>query len=112
MKKPLNLTLPQARRIWLHAQRLDSRAPSAIVIPPGVGHAFYFPEPSIHIYSVTEYWDLADELGCRWDASGLDIDWGFDDPILSPRDEQLPDLETLVFTLNEKLSHNLDDKQQ
>jgi hypothetical protein len=27
MKKPLNLTLSQARRIWLHAQRLDSREP-------------------------------------------------------------------------------------
>jgi len=27
MKKPLNLTLPHARRIWLHAQRLDEREP-------------------------------------------------------------------------------------
>jgi uncharacterized protein len=27
MKKPIALTLPQARRIWLHAQRLDEREP-------------------------------------------------------------------------------------
>lgn len=27
MKKPIALTIPEARRVWLHAQRLDERAP-------------------------------------------------------------------------------------
>lgn len=89
---------------------LDSRSPSAILIPPGVGHVFYFAEPSIHIYSVSEYWDPADETGCRWDDPGLEIGWDFKNPVLSSRDERLPDLNTLITTLNEKLSQNVDGK--
>ena len=89
---------------------LDSRSPTAIIIPAGVGHGFYFPEESIHIYSVTDYWDPADELGCRWDTPGLEIDWDVKNPAVSARDERLPDLHALITALNEKLPQNADDK--
>jgi len=79
----------------------------AILIPPGVGHAFYFLEPSMHIYSVTHYWDPEDELGCRWNDPALEIDFPATDPILSPHDATLPDLERLKFLLAEKLSMKL-----
>src|SRR5688572_5738628 len=35
--------------------RLNGAQPSAILIPPGVAHGFYFETESIHIYAVSEY---------------------------------------------------------
>lgn len=76
---------------------------TAIVIPTGVLHGFYFPEPSIHVYAVTHYWDpVHDEYGCRWDDPGLGIDWGVADPILSEKDRSLPPLSKLVDLVHEK----------
>jgi dTDP-4-dehydrorhamnose 3,5-epimerase len=68
----------------------------ALTIPPGVAHGFYFPEPTLHIYAVTHYWDQSDELGCRWDDPALGIPWPKVDPTLSPRDTALPSVATLL----------------
>jgi dTDP-4-dehydrorhamnose 3,5-epimerase len=79
--------------------RLDADAPSVVVIPHGVAHGFLFLEDSLHIYAVTHYWDLADELGCRWDDPGLGISWP-DKPLdLSERDANAPSLAKLLETL-------------
>jgi dTDP-4-dehydrorhamnose 3,5-epimerase len=76
---------------------LDGDAPSAVVIPPGVAHGFYFPEPGIHVYSVSEYWNPAEEMGCHFADPALGIDWGLEgEPILSPRDAALPPLVELA----------------
>ena len=74
---------------------LSSQHPRALVIPHGVAHGFYFSEPSLHVYSVTEYWHPDDELGCRWDDPALGIAWPVQDPILSARDAALPSLSEL-----------------
>ncbi|HZP20383.1 MAG TPA: dTDP-4-dehydrorhamnose 3,5-epimerase family protein [Bauldia sp.] len=66
--------------------RLESAAPQAVVIPPGVAHGFYFDEPSLHIYGVTAYWDPDDELGCRFDSPELGLEWPDPSPRLSARD--------------------------
>jgi dTDP-4-dehydrorhamnose 3,5-epimerase len=62
----------------------------AIRIPAGVAHGFYFHTPAIHIYSVSHYWDPADELGCHWADPDLGIPWPFKTAVISPRDENLP----------------------
>lgn len=67
---------------------LKGSEPAAVTIPPGVGHAFYFPEPSVHIYAVDEYWAHDDELGCRWDDEQLTLPWEIEAPLLSPKDTQ------------------------
>lgn len=67
-----------------------------LVIPTGVIHAFLFHEPSIHIYSVSEYWDLADELGCHWSDPGLGLPEFPEPPTVSPRDAGLPPLSELL----------------
>ncbi|HEY6532309.1 MAG TPA: dTDP-4-dehydrorhamnose 3,5-epimerase family protein [Acidimicrobiales bacterium] len=67
------------------------RALSTVVrVPVGVAHGFYFEEPTTMVYAVTDYWDPDDELGCRWDAPDLGIDWpaSIGSPQLSPRDEE------------------------
>jgi dTDP-4-dehydrorhamnose 3,5-epimerase len=69
---------------------LSGDRPCAITIPHGVAHGFYFTQPSTHVYAVSHYWDLADELGCRWDDPTLEIPWPQEDAHISPRDEALP----------------------
>ena len=69
---------------------LDFAHPTAVVIPPGVGHGFYFSEPSLLIYGVSHYWNPEDEIACRWDAPELGLAWPASSPILSERDAQAP----------------------
>jgi dTDP-4-dehydrorhamnose 3,5-epimerase len=78
---------------------LSAERPRAVTIPHGVAHGFWFPEASTHIYAVSHYWDLADELGCRWDDRALEIPWPQRQAHISPRDEALPSLETLLGEL-------------
>jgi dTDP-4-dehydrorhamnose 3,5-epimerase len=78
---------------------LSEQQPTAISIPNGVGHGFYFHEPSTHVYAVSHYWDMDDELGCRWDDPALEIPWPQQQAHISPRDEALPPLQTLLGEL-------------
>jgi dTDP-4-dehydrorhamnose 3,5-epimerase len=78
---------------------LREDAMAAIVIPPGVAHGFYFHVPSMHVYAVTEYWDLADELGCHWADPDLELPWTVQDPHLSPRDAAAGTLDELLAAL-------------
>ena len=68
---------------------------SALLIPPGVAHGFYFHEPSLHVYAVSEYWEPADELGCHWADDGLGLRWPDPAPLISERDAALPPLSEL-----------------
>jgi dTDP-4-dehydrorhamnose 3,5-epimerase len=69
---------------------------SAVVIPPGVAHGFYFHEPSVHVYAVSEYWDVEDELGCHFADPDLALRWPTSTPLLSERDAALPTLSRLI----------------
>lgn len=65
---------------------LGESQPSAVTVPAGVCHGFYFATPSVHIYAVSEYWDGTDELSCRFDAPELGLSWPDARPILSDQD--------------------------
>jgi len=58
----------------------------AILIPPGVGHGFYFPSTSVLVFAVSRRWDPDDELRCAWDDPDLGLEWGCSDPRLSDGD--------------------------
>jgi len=73
--------------------------PAALTIPRGVIHGFYFHEPSLHLYSVSEYWDPADELGCHWADPELGIAWPDRAPLLSERDEKAQSFRGLLEEL-------------
>jgi dTDP-4-dehydrorhamnose 3,5-epimerase len=75
--------------------RLAGGMPQAITIPTGVAHGFYYHEPSIHLYAVSHYWSLDDELGCRWDDPALGIAWPQRTAHVSARDAELPSLAEL-----------------
>ena len=67
--------------------RLTADLRNTVFIPTGVAHGFYFPVPSIHLYATSHYWNVADELGCRWNDPELAIDWPCSAPMLSSRDQ-------------------------
>jgi dTDP-4-dehydrorhamnose 3,5-epimerase len=69
---------------------LDAKQPMALTIPPGVCHGFFHLAPTIHVYAVNEYWNPSGELGCRFDAPELDLDWPNTAPLLSERDRTAP----------------------
>jgi dTDP-4-dehydrorhamnose 3,5-epimerase len=74
---------------------LSAGEPSGIVIPTGVAHGFLFHERSLHVYAVSHTWDVADELGCRWDDPELGIPWPHAPALISGRDAALGDLAAL-----------------
>jgi dTDP-4-dehydrorhamnose 3,5-epimerase len=72
---------------------------AALVIPHGVAHGFYFLEPSLHVYAVTEYWDPSDELACHWTDPGLEIPWPVQSARVSERDATNQSLADLLRQL-------------
>lgn len=82
---------PWSRTFGVSSQiQIEAKAPRAVVIPVGVAHGFYFPEPSILVYGVSSYWDPSDEIACRWDSKELALSWPTTTPTLSERDAQAP----------------------
>lgn len=75
---------------------------AALTVPPGVAHGFYFHKPSLHVYGVTHYWEVDDELGCRWDDPALEIPWSVTAARISPRDADLPSLSGLMMQLADR----------
>jgi dTDP-4-dehydrorhamnose 3,5-epimerase len=59
---------------------------TGVVIPPGVAHGFYYVRPSIDVCGVSQYFSQDDELGCRWNAPDLGLEWPCKDPVLSEKD--------------------------
>jgi dTDP-4-dehydrorhamnose 3,5-epimerase len=72
---------------------------AALVIPHGVAHGFYFPEPSLHLYAVTKYWDVDDELACHWADPALEISWPAEPTNVSERDATAQSLAELLDEL-------------
>jgi dTDP-4-dehydrorhamnose 3,5-epimerase len=70
--------------------------PEVIIVPPGVAHGVFAHEAMIYLYGLSHPYDGGDQLGCRYDDAALDIDWPDKQPVLLPRDLDLPDFETLL----------------
>lgn len=73
--------------------------PVGLYIPKGVAHGFYALKDSFMTYLVDEYYDNTDELGILWSDPELQLDWGADSPIVSPRDENNPRLSAIPAAL-------------
>ena len=73
-----------------------------LLIPPGVAHAFYFKEPTIHVYAVTHYWDLDDELGFNYCDPEIKFQLDHYKLNVSDRDQELGSLKDLLQILATK----------
>lgn len=78
---------------------LNGYVPEIIVIPPGVAHGFQFHNACVHLYAVTHYWNVEDELGCKWNDPELGISWPDKDALLSLRDQDAALLKNLLKEL-------------
>lgn len=91
---------------WV-SQTLSHPAES-LWIPAGFAHGYYSIEPSIVLYSMTNYYHKASDRSIRWDDKDLGIDWPLvhEKPLLSERDRTAPsfkdaasELESFVTSL-------------
>lgn len=71
---------------------LDAEEPAALYIPPGVAHGFLALTEVELIYWVSEEYDGTDEFGLAWNDATLAVPWEIDQPILSRRDRENPEL--------------------
>lgn len=73
---------------------MDGHHPARLFIPRGVAHGFLALEESDLLYLVTHAYDASDEHGLAWNdrTAGLAWDLGNNDPVLSERDRNNPNL--------------------
>lgn len=83
--RPNSPTFGQYERFLLTAEQQNMA-----YIPPGFAHGFVALEASIFSYKCTNYYNKAAESGIIWNDSELNIDWGITQPLVSPKDEELP----------------------
>jgi len=69
-----------------------------IYVPEGFAHGYLVTSTeSIVVYKCTNYYDPSDEYGIRWDDKTIGIDWNYPQPIISSKDEGLPELKNQKF---------------
>jgi dTDP-4-dehydrorhamnose 3,5-epimerase len=71
---------------------IDADAPMGLFIPVGVAHGFYALTDCTLTYIVNNYYNGKDEFGVAWNDPALNLDWGIESPVLSPRDLTNPAL--------------------
>ncbi|MHB2017176.1 MAG: dTDP-4-dehydrorhamnose 3,5-epimerase [Candidatus Xenobia bacterium] len=67
-------------------------------IPPGFAHGFCVlgDEPADMVYKVDAYWNPKGEGGICWSDPSLSIPWPLEKPLVSDRDEVMPDYPTYL----------------
>lgn len=74
------------------AEKLTASNKRMLYIPPGFAHGFLTLEDNtIFTYKCTDYYAPASEGGVLWNSPSLNIPWGIETPVLSAKDEVLPD---------------------
>jgi dTDP-4-dehydrorhamnose 3,5-epimerase len=75
------------------AVRLSARNQHQLFIPEGFAHGFLtLSEQADFLYKCSDYYFSEDQYGLAWNDPSLGIDWGVEQPLLSPRDTGWPTL--------------------
>ncbi len=62
---------------------------TGVFVPVGVAHGFVALTDATLTYLVNNYYDGgADERGVAWNDPDINLDWGIEQPLLSPRDQE------------------------
>ena len=76
-----------------HLVELSSENKKIFYIPEGFAHGYLvISEFSIVLYKCTNIYDPKDEHGIKWNDPDLNIKWGNKSPLLSEKDNSLPNL--------------------
>ena len=71
--------------------KIDSECPISILIPPGMGNAYYVEsDKAVYHYKLAyegEYIDADQQFSVKWDDPKINIEWPTNQPLLSERDK-------------------------
>lgn len=73
-----------------HTVLLEADRHNLFLVPAGFAHGFVALEDSIFFYKCSKYYHKESEGGILWNDPALNIDWGIENPIVSKKDEVLP----------------------
>lgn len=76
---------------------LDGQKHNQLLVPEGFAHGLAALEDSIFFYKCSNVYHKESELGIRWNDPALGIQWPFEKPIVSEKDEVLPTLQELIL---------------
>jgi dTDP-4-dehydrorhamnose 3,5-epimerase len=77
--------------------KLSAENQTMFFIPPGFAHGFETLEDNtIFLYKCTNTYNKESEGGLLWNDSDLGIKWECDSPVISDKDQILPNLKNLV----------------
>jgi dTDP-4-dehydrorhamnose 3,5-epimerase len=75
---------------------LSAERQNQIYIPAGFAHGFLALTDTVHfLYKCSDYYQPGDECGVLWSDPDLKISWGVESPIVSEKDQHLPNLATI-----------------
>jgi dTDP-4-dehydrorhamnose 3,5-epimerase len=75
---------------------LDGLSNQLLYIPEGFAHGFLALEDTILSYKCTQLYNKTSESGVSWNDPQLGIEWGILDPIVSEKDQLLPNFQDVV----------------
>jgi len=79
---------------------LEAITNNMLLVPAGFAHGFAALEDSIFHYKCDNFYHKASEGGIKWNDPALHIDWEVENPVVSEKDQMLPDFDSVVNTLN------------
>ena len=81
-----------------HLIELSSKNKKMFYIPEGFAHGYLvLSEFSIVLYKCTNIYDPKDEYGIKWNDPDLNIKWGKKSPLISEKDNRLPNLKDQMY---------------
>ena len=75
---------------------LEAEKRNMLLVPEGFAHGFVALEDSVFSYKCSNVYDKESEAGIIWNDKDLNINWGFDNPLVSEKDIVLPAFKDLV----------------
>ncbi len=79
-----------------HICVLDSERHNLLMVPEGFAHGFAALEDSLFLYKSSNIYNRDFESGIRWNDPDLNIQWPFNNPVLSEKDQKLTTFQELL----------------
>lgn len=84
---------------WIGVE-LTEENKKMLYVPPGFGHGFASLVDDTHLlYKCTDEYSIEHDGGVMWNDPDINIDWPVENPIISEKDQVLPQLKDLIDKL-------------
>jgi dTDP-4-dehydrorhamnose 3,5-epimerase len=80
---------------------LSGDNPKQLYMAPGFAHGFYVLSDTVIMnYKCTQYYNPQEEVGILWNDPALGIQWPGGTPFISPKDQQLSNLDNVLCKIS------------